>query len=51
MTGFILLKQRSQNIKKTEAGFGQGEHVPGTPLDQCFYNFKPHKEMGKLYEL
>ncbi len=39
----------------TEAGYGQGEiekiNVPGTPLDQCLYNFKPHEEMGKLYEL
>ena len=39
----------------TEAGYGQGEieriNVLGTPLDQCLYNFKPHEEMGKLYEL
>ena len=33
MTGFILLKQRSQNMKK------------------YLYIFKPHKEVGKLYEL
>lgn len=39
----------------TEAGYGQGEieriNVLGTSLDQCLYNFKPHEEMGKLYEL
>ncbi len=39
----------------TEAGMGQGEieriNVLGTPLNQCLYNFKPHEEMGELYEL
>jgi len=39
----------------TEAGYGQGEiekiNVLGTPLNQCLYNFKPHEEMGELYEL
>lgn len=39
----------------TEAGMGQGEideiDVLGTPLDQCLYNFKPHEEMAKLYNL
>ena len=38
-------------MKKMEAGYGQEENVPDTQLDLCLYIFKPHKKVGKLYEL